>query len=137
MAGGRPSKYTEETIPKTLEYMKKWESLGHKIPSIAGLAVHLKVRRDTIHEWRKEEGKEEFSDIIENLLALQELTLSGNGLSGDFNATISKLILTKHGYSDKVDQEIGGPGGGAVPVQYIINPVRPAGEEPAKDDQKE
>lgn len=137
MAGGRPSKYTEELLKRAEEYLRLWESLGHKIPSVAGLAVHLKVSRETIHTWAKEEEKERFSDIYRELLAIQELTLSNNGLSGDFNATISKLILTKHGYSDKVEQEIGGPGGGAVPVQYVINPVRPAGEEPAKDDPKE
>lgn len=105
---GRPSKYNEETIPKTLEYLENFESMGDQIPSIAGLAVFLKVGRDTIHEWRKEEGKEDFSDIIENILGKQEQTLTNKGLTGDFTSTISKLILGKHGYHDKVDSEHSG-----------------------------
>jgi len=31
--------------------------------------------------------------------------LSG-GLSGSMNSTITKLVLSKHGYSDKVDQTV-------------------------------
>ena len=33
----------------------------------------------------------------------QEKDLINKGLTGDFNSTITKLILTKHGYSDKQD----------------------------------
>ena len=37
-------------------------------------------------------------------MELQEDLLKEGGLIGDFNSTIAKLFLTKHGYSDK--QEI-------------------------------
>ena len=44
--------------------------------------------------------KEEFSAIVAEILALQERTLLKGGLTEDFNASITKLLLTKHGYSD-------------------------------------
>ena len=100
---GRPSKYNDQTVQKVADYMECWESLGDIIPSIAGLAVYLKVSRDSIHTWRNEEGKEEFSDMLDELLANQEKILISKGLDSSFNSTIAKLALTKHGYSDRQD----------------------------------
>jgi hypothetical protein len=41
-------------------------------------------------------------------MKLQESKLLNEGLKGNFNATITKLILTKHGYSDRIEQELSG-----------------------------
>ena len=46
----------------------------------------------------------EFSAIIEQLQAEQEDRLINNGLSGNYNPTIAKVLLTKHGYREGVDQ---------------------------------
>jgi len=78
------------------------------MPSIAGLAVFLNVRRGTCHRWAKEEGKEQFSDILDAIMDRQEQVLFNKGLIGDFNSTIAKLALTKHDYSDKVDGTLSG-----------------------------
>ena len=43
----------------------------------------------------------EFLSTLESIKAEQELLLISGGLGGDFNATIAKLMLTNHGYSDK------------------------------------
>lgn len=96
---GRPSKYTPELLAECHQYLKDYNTF----PSIAGLAVRLKVSRDTLHTWAKEEDKIEFSDIYTQLLALQEDELLRNGLMGHWNASMAKMVLTKHGYSDKVD----------------------------------
>lgn len=72
------------------------------LPNIGGLAVHLKVRRSTLYEWEREH--EDFSDIMEHLRAIQENRLINGGLSGSYNPTISKVILTKHGYREGIDQ---------------------------------
>jgi len=98
-AGGRPTKYTPELLEECHRYLKDFNTL----PSIAGLAVRLDVNRDTLQTWAKDEDKPEFSDIYGKLMAMQEDELIRNGLMGHFNASITKMILTKHGYSDKVD----------------------------------
>lgn len=44
----------------------------------------------------------EFLSTLESIKkAEQELLLISGGLGGGFNATIAKLMLTNHGYSDK------------------------------------
>jgi len=104
MAGGRPSKYGPEILEETAKYLVNYKDSGDLIPSIAGLAVRLGVCRDTLHTWSKEDDKPEFSDIYAKLLATQENLLVNNGLSGAFNASITKLVLGKHGYSEKTEQ---------------------------------
>ncbi len=109
MAGGRPTEYTEETIPKTLEYLENYKSYGDEIPSIAGLSVILGVGRNTIYDWASQEDKKEFSNILVQVLSTQERVLINNGLNNTFNGNIAKLVLGKHGYSDK--QEVTGKDG--------------------------
>lgn len=101
MPAGRPTLYCPAILELTRLYIDNYQEHGDAIPSIAGLALILGIRRETIHVWCGEEGKEEFSNIIEQLLAKQEQVLISQGLKGTYNATITKLILTKHGYSDK------------------------------------
>lgn len=78
-----------------------------KIPSIEGLALHLRVARSMIYEWEKID--EEFSDIIDELRAKQAKMLIENGLGGTYNPTIAKVLLTKHGYRE--GQELTGKDG--------------------------
>lgn len=108
--GGRPSKLDAAFIQKAEEYLLGYEELGDVIPSIAGLALFTRVRRATIHAWMAgelpdvdERFKTQFSDIISELQEAQEQKLLNGGLSGAFNSTITKLVLSKHDYSDKVD----------------------------------
>jgi hypothetical protein len=58
-------------------------------------------------------------------MAKQERELLNGSLKGDYNATISKLMLTKHGYSDKVESEISGPGGGPMVNEVRLTIVDP------------
>lgn len=104
MAGGRPSIYTPKLLEKARDYVLNYANYGDMIPSIAGLACELSISRDTCHAWAKDEDKPEFSDIIRDIAQAQERKLVNGGLSGDLNPQITKLVLAKHGYSDK--QEI-------------------------------
>jgi len=135
--GGRPTKYNDQTIPKTQFYLDNFEALGDKIPSIAGLADHLEVTRETVHDWLLQEEKAEFSYNVKRILQRQEKVLANKGLDGEFNSSITKLLLTKHGYSDKVEGTLGGPGGAPIPIQYIIQPVRPAQIESGEKEQED
>jgi len=106
MAFGRPTKYNQDILSTALDYVTNYESYDDVIPSIAGLSIALGVHRDTIHTWAKDEDKKDFSDIIKLLSASQERRLLNGSLSNNLNPMISKLVLSKHGYTDKVEQDI-------------------------------
>lgn len=108
MAGGRPSIYTPELLAKARDYVLNYADYGDQIPSIAGLACELSISRETCHTWAKDEEKPEFSDIVRDISQAQERKLLNGGLSGDFNPSIAKLVMTKHGYSDKLETEHSG-----------------------------
>ena len=98
---GRPSQLAE-TLELAHTYLYGgYESVGEVIPSIAGLACYAKKGRNNLYEYAKQ--NEEFKNILEAILSLQESKLLNSGLKGEFNATITKLVLSKHGYSDKVE----------------------------------
>lgn len=123
---GRPTEYTEELLSNAREYLEKAEDeeeqqviglsakgtelfknkLRVNLPSIEGLALHIGISRETIYQWEKDPEKPEFSDIIGRLRAKQAKALIDKGLSGDYNPTIAKVLLTKHGYRDAVDTDI-------------------------------
>lgn len=112
----RPTDYTPEMLKKAQEYLESCNDeevergtedrpeygIRVKIPTRGGLARHLGVSRDTLYEWAK--VHDEFSDIMEQLGAEQEDRLISNGLSGDYNPTIAKVLLTKHGYREGIEQ---------------------------------
>jgi hypothetical protein len=133
---GRPTLYDETIVPKTREYIDRCvdrieeyhKTRGDKsdsydrlvrvqIPTIEGLAVHLGITRETIYQWEKDEDKKEFTDILGLLRAKQADALINNGLSGDYNPTIAKVLLTKHGYRDGV--EMTGTDGKDLVVQVV------------------
>lgn len=104
-AGGRPTSYSTEMLEKSREYVTTYHKHGHAVPSVAGLSTVLKVNRSTIYEWAADPEKSEFSNIYNQILSEQEQITLSNGLNGDFNATIAKLLLGKHGYSDKAETQ--------------------------------
>lgn len=126
MSGGRPTDYSEEILTRSREYVESCEDteeqqltglsmkgtelyknkLKVNLPSIEGLALFLGISRDTIYDWEKQDDKKEFSYIVGDLRAKQAKALIDKGLSGDYNPTIAKVLLTKHGYRDAVDTDI-------------------------------
>ena len=105
----RPTDYTPQLLEKARDYLANYQvNYGDVVPQIAGLACALNVSRETIYAWSKEDDKEEFSDIVEQLRGNQERTLINGGLKGDLNASITKLALVKHGYQDQNKTELAG-----------------------------
>ena len=114
MPAGRPTKYTPELLDKCYIYLEKWEEIGSpfkdKIPSHIALAEYIGISHTYMYEWAKHEDKKEFSDILEKVNKLQQRILINGGLSNDFNSNITKLVLGKHGFHEKQDQNITGDG---------------------------
>ncbi len=102
---GRPTIYTDELLIKAEEYLTDFQSQEEVTPTVAGLSLYIGISRDTVYDWSSQPEKAEFSDIVSRLMAKQELLLVSNGLKGDFNASITKLALTKHNYSDKTETD--------------------------------
>ena len=114
--GGRPSKYDDETVGKVEHYLENHTEFNDLVPSIAGLATALNVDKTTVYLWAKDEEKSQFSHMLAKILQKQESMLLSGGLLGDMNATIVKLMLSKHDYSDKVEQQVTGANGGPLEV---------------------
>ena len=120
----RPTLYNEQILEYTKQYIDTCEDtfdpeskkVKVNIPTIEGLAYHLGINKDTIYSWRKE--KPEFSELISNLLAKQAKYLVNKGLSGEYNPTIAKVLLTKHGYTEKTETDITS-GGEKIQVNVI------------------
>ena len=107
---GRPTRYGRALLNKAQKYLKIYsEELGEALPTITGLCVYLNIARSTVYKWKDDQGKEEFSDILEKIECRQEIKLVSLGLLGTFNSTITKMMLTKHGYSDKQELEVSTP----------------------------
>lgn len=108
MSGEANSKYSQEMLEMATDYLANFIKYGDVIPSIEGLAVHLSVARKTLYNWSKDEEKAPFLHILDMILAKQAQLSLNSGLTGDFNSSIAKLILGKHGYHDKQDVEQSG-----------------------------
>jgi len=115
MAAGRPTKYNQEMVDKSYEYIENYAKYDDMIPSIEGLAEALDLCRDTLYDWAKDD-KKEFSYILAKLLQKQQKVLINNGLSNTFNSAITKLVLGKHGFHDKVDTDLKSSDGSMKPT---------------------
>lgn len=131
--GGRPTLLTSELIERAKGYLATCiddlENKEARLPSIASLAVWLKVSRDSIYEWAKH--SKEFSDILDDILAEQEKRLIDKGIGGAYNPQIAKLVLGKHGYSDK--QELTGKNGEPIMQSPFLNPKLQEALKPYED----
>lgn len=101
----RPTKWSKELEEQAYDYIRDYGNHGHMIPSIEGLAIVLDLHRDTLYDWAKDKNKG-FSDILGKLLQMQQQKLIDGGLSNKFNSAITKLVLGKHGFHDKMEQDI-------------------------------
>lgn len=123
MPAGRPTDYNETIIPLTEEYIQHCideedefhatrgvKSDGYqrlirvRLPTVEGLAVILNINKTTIYEW--ESKFPEFSNVLSKLRSIQANRLINEGLSGDYNPVIAKLLLMKHGYAEKTETDL-------------------------------
>jgi hypothetical protein len=122
MMAGRPTKYSEQILIDTRNYIDNHLDFDDLVPSIAGLSCAIDIAQSTIRDWATHEGKAVFSGMLGKILSKQERMLLSGGLSSSMNSTIVKLMLSKHDYSDKLEQDITS-GGKKIENNFIITPV--------------
>lgn len=123
---GRPTKYCDALLEAAEAYLENYEAAGDLVPSVVGLALAIGIDKSTCYEWAKHEDKARFSDILTRVEAIQEQQLLRGGLGNEFNPAITKMMLTKHGYSDKIEQSHTSPDGSmSPPSAFIIEGVAP------------
>lgn len=123
---GRPTKYEDRFVASVDEYLEANKDqtfefhktrgeksdgferrIKVKLPTIEGFALFLGVDKSSLYEWK--DKHEDFSYALEKIITEQKKRLLEKGLSGDYNPTIAKLILSSnHGMSEKTDVTSGG-----------------------------
>ena len=106
----RPSSYSQEIVELAEEYLSYFfnkdeqpEHFEQAVPTIVGLCSHINRGTTTVYNWANDDDpkKAAFRDILDKVLEIQHLKLVNGGLMGFLNPVITKMMLTKHGYSDK------------------------------------
>lgn len=104
IGSGRPTKFTPSILTKCQEYLAGgYKELGI-VPSLPSLSLYLNLSHDTRNTWLRLHP--EFRAIVEDVKDLQHAILLHGGLTGALNPTITKLILGKHGYSERVENNV-------------------------------
>lgn len=102
---GRPSKYNDEVQEAADHYVSNYQEYGDLVPTVVGLALVCDVVAKTIYNWATDENPR-FLHTVNKIEMLQHRGLVNGGLSGDFNNSITKMMLaSNHGYSEsqKID----------------------------------
>jgi hypothetical protein len=113
----RPTSYTVDILAKAEDYIENCPDI---IPTVVGLCLHIGIAKSTAYDWAIDENKE-FSDILAYVGELQEKKLIVGGLTNEFNSAITKMMLTKHGYTDKTETDITTKGKSIN--TWTVNPV--------------
>lgn len=134
---GRKSKMDkkgEEIIKKAYEYLEGAFKKEEVIPTIAGLALHLKefkIPRQKIYEYAEKD--KEFGEIVEVLQAIQEKRLISGGLLNKLNPFLVKLLLSaKHGYIEKGAMDL--TSGGKPLLDVLYHDSNKKNSETSKED---
>jgi len=123
---GRPTEYKTFYCDKVDEYLESQQDeevevvkqrnqekgyeiydnkLKVKLPTKEGYARFIGVTKKTLYNWANEH--EEFLHALEKIEIEQKQRLIDCGLSGEYNSTIAKLVLSSnHGMSDKTETDL-------------------------------
>jgi hypothetical protein len=89
------------------------------LPTIEGFARFIGVNKTTLYEWDKKYP--DFSNSLDKIRIEQQTRLINEGLAGNYNPTIAKLILSSnHGMREKTEQDITTGGKEINAINYIV-----------------
>ena len=117
---GRPTKYNKAIQQKADDYVDGAHlGASDPVPSVAGLACYLGVNKQTLYNWG--DNHPQFLDTLDRCKERQEKLALMGGLTNEFNASIVKLLLANHGYSDRQQLEHSGKDGAplGISVRFI------------------
>ena len=121
---GGYTKFTRKVLEKAQWYVAGgYKDRGDEIPTLAGLCSLLRISQPHFHNWVKEH--ELATEIYFDIKNEQERVTLAGGLRGTYNAQISKAVLAKHGYTDRVDHAHTSPDGTMTPAPTRIEIVAP------------
>ncbi len=118
---GRHTECSQEMVDQAEHYIQNYTECGDAIPSVVGMSIELKVARSTLYKWA-EDDQFNFSDTLGKCNDAQHRKLVNQGLTGGFNATIVKLALSNHGYSEKTSTDLTS-GGEPIKNEWHIHPT--------------
>jgi len=113
MPAGRPKLLNDELLEKARTYLSNLPE-DEVVHSIEGLALYVGIARDTVYAWEKEHPI--FSDIVGAVREKQAKKLINGSLDNKLNASISKMMLSKHGYREATETDITSGGESISPI---------------------
>jgi hypothetical protein len=122
---GKPTSYNDELLEKAKQYLNyflqeesdiKIVPAGQVIPTAVGLCSHIGIGTSTSSVWEKDDTKLEYRAVLDGIKQVQHIIALNGGMAGTFNAPIVKLLLTKHGYHDKSEQDVKSSDGSMTPT---------------------
>lgn len=99
MPAGRKTLYSEEMLTLANAYIDQFTEMDQVVPTAAGMALSLDVSKRVLYDWA--EKHEAFLHTLDRLNEKQEALLVNKGITGEFNSTITKLMLANHDYAEK------------------------------------
>lgn len=127
---GRPTKYEERFIEECYKFFDKElytiikkQVAGQKgmfeieerepnmMPTIEGFACHLRLHKDTIYDWAKQEDKKDFSDALDFGRQKMKEFLNYHALMGNYNSGYAKFFaINATDMVEKKEVEVTGEG---------------------------
>jgi hypothetical protein len=105
---GRPTSYNDQVLADAYYYVENFEEFDDEVvPTVVGMCRYIRRGKTTVYNWIADEdkSKDDFRDIVSALEESQHLYLVNKGLVGAFNPMITKLMMGKHGYTEKQEIE--------------------------------
>ena len=96
----------DEVAKKANDYILNPKVYGDIVPTVEGLAVALGMSRENLYKMA--EKNEIILHTMELLNTHQSKLLITGGLLNRFNAAITRLLLSRHGYIEKQQVEMEG-----------------------------
>ena len=119
-----PTKYTPELLEKAQEYLDTWEELGDAVPMLVGMSIHCGITEKTRMKYEKEH--EAMGIVCAGVREAQQQVLINKGLTKIHDNSLTKLMLMKHGFTDKQTVDMKSSDGSMSPTKEALDAAREA-----------